>query len=205
MAEKTSDIVRSVTSFVREYVNDRRRVLRRGHRLEARLPFIISLLGTEQETAEKSPPDAPALVGHTRDLSETGLTLLLPSVRIGGAYLTDRENYLGIKLQLPSGTAAMLTVPARFEQLTRKEVECSFLLGVRIIKMRNDERARYTAYLDTLESKERRTPERRRVPAPSLIGSNSTTQIGTWENLTPASVSTAFEKFLCEQTHPRKS
>ena len=203
MGEKKSDIIRSVTTSLREYVNDRRRVLRRGTRFEVRLPFIVSPLGTEKDYAE-SPPDAPALVGHTRDLSETGLTLLLPSVRIGSVYLTDRENYLGIRLELPGGPTAMLTAPVRFEQLTQKDVGCGYLLGVRIIKMPGDERERYGAYLSSLENDRRRVRERRQGHTAHHITQNSTTQVGAWDNLTPSSVSTAFEKFLRDQRHPHK-
>lgn len=196
--------MRSVTAFLRKYVNDRRRALRRGARFEASLPFIVSPLAIEEDSAQCPPADAPALVGHTRDISDSGLTLLLPSVRVGSVYLTDRENYLGIKLELPSGPAAMLTVPARFEQLSQKEDGCGYLLGVRIIKMEAGERDRYIAYLSALESNESRTRERRQARSATLIGTNSTAQVGAWENLTPASVSMAFEKFLREQTQPRK-
>jgi hypothetical protein len=197
-------LVRSVTAFLREYVNDRRRVLRRGSRYGARLPFIISLLGVEPDSAE-SRPGAPALVGQTRDLSESGMTLLLPSVRVGGSYLTDGENYLGIQLELPSGRVAMLALSVRFEQLPEKEDGCGYLLGVRIIKMQEGERELYTTFLNTLRSTERRARERRRAQSTSLAGQHGTAQGSTWENLTPTSISMAFEKFLREQTHLRKS
>lgn len=187
-----------MTMRLRRYMTERRRALRRGARFEARLPFIITLLGTAKDPAA-SLPDALALVGHTRDLSETGLTLLLPSVRIGDAYLTDGGSYLGVKLQLPSGPVAMLTVSVRFEQLPQKEDECGYLLAVRIIKMQDGERERYLAYLSSSESKESRTRDRRQAQsAASITGLNSKAQAGTWDALTPASVSKAFEQFLRE-------
>ena len=207
MAEKRSDLVRSVTSFLREYINDRRRALRRGPRLEASLPFIISPLGMATDASAESLSNVPALIGHTRDLSETGLTLLLPSVRIGSLYLTDREYFLGIKLELPGGPAAMLTAPTRFEQLPQKEDGCRYLLGVRIIKMQHGERHRYNAYLSTLESNERRArvPRRQAYAPASLMGPNRTAHASAFETLTPTSVSMAFENFLRDRRHPHKS
>jgi hypothetical protein len=197
MAEKTSELIRSVTTRLRQYVNDRRLALRREARSEARLPFIITLLVTGKG-AKKSLPDALAIVGHTRDLSETGLTLLLPSVRIGDLYLTDMEIRLEVKLELPDDPVKMLTASVRFEQLTGKEVGYGYLLAVRIVEMQNDERGRYLAYLNTVRSKGRLVGERRQVQTGDLTGPNSKTQSGTWEALTPASVSSAFERFLRE-------
>jgi hypothetical protein len=85
-----SGFIRSVTTRLRKYVSDRRKVLRRGSRYEARLPFIITPLGAAKPSRKRL-PTAPALIGHTRDLSETSMTLLLPSVRVGNVYLTDGE------------------------------------------------------------------------------------------------------------------
>jgi hypothetical protein len=101
---------------------------------------------------------------------------------------------------------ALLAMPARFEQLSEKEDGFGYLLGVRIIKREDGERDRYAAYLGTLESQQRRTPERRQTQtATALAGPNNMAQMGAWENLTPAAVGTAFEKFLREKTRSRKS
>ncbi|MDT4955400.1 MAG: hypothetical protein QOJ02_3538 [Acidobacteriota bacterium] len=195
MAEKTSELIRSVTKRLRKYVNDRRRALRRDARSEARLPFIITLRVPGKSAVAKSLADAPAIVGHTRDMSASGLTLLLPSVRIGDLYLTDVESRLEVKLALPDGPLKILTASVRFEQLKGKEAGCSYLLAVRIVEMQNDARDRYIAYLKTIRSKGRRARERRQAQAGALTGPNSKAQSGTWEALTPASVSSAFEQF----------
>lgn len=192
MTGKVSNLIRSIAARIHRNVNDRRKTLRRGTRLEARLPLIITPLGIGESSPEYL-SDATALVGFTHDLGETGLTLLLPSVRVRDIYLTDMERYLGVRLELPDGPLAMLTVSVRFEQLSRKEAGCSFLLAVRIIRMQNGERDRYISYLRTIESKER-IRDRRQAPA-AHIGSTSAAQAVTWEALTPASLSKAFEQF----------
>ena len=195
-----TDLLRSFTTLLRQYANDRRQTLRRGARFEARLPLAVSLLDTN--TVE-SRPNMMAIEGYTRDLSETGLTLLLPSVRIKGNYLTDRERYLGVRLELPGGQVPMLAVSVRFEQLSKKEAECAYLLGVRIVKMENSERDRYTTYLRSLKSKEERRV-RLQSQTSTAIPVGQSNPLNTWEDLTPTSIVKAFEKFLGEQTEPRK-
>lgn len=195
MAGRNSDLIRFATARLRRFVNQRR--LPKGEASsEARLPFIITPLDPKKASLKKL-PDAPALVGYTRELSKRGLTLLLPSVRLGDVYLTAGERYLGVKLQLPDGPVAMLTVSDWFEQLAEKVAECSYLLDVRIVKMQKAERERYLAYLSAVKSKSKRRRERREGhTAPSLNGSHSATQVGRADALTPASVNQAFEQFF---------
>ena len=132
MAEKGHGLISSITARLRNYLKGRRGLLRRGERYDARLPFVITLLGTDRVSA-RFLRDVPALVGYTRDMSETGLTLLLPSVRAGDAYLTNVGSSLELKLDLPGGAVTMLTTSVRFEQLSRKEAGCGYLLAVSIV------------------------------------------------------------------------
>ena len=191
----SSGFIRSFTTRLRRLVSDRRKSLRRGSRYEARLPFAISLVG-DARLSRKRVSNAPSLIGHTRDLSETSMTLLLPSVRIGNAYLTDGESCLEVRLELPGGSVSMLTYCVRFEQLPRKDAGCGYLLAVRIVVVEDDARSRYLAYLKTIEKNGRRTRERRQALAPTPTPTQTTTQTGTWDALTPASINSAFEQFL---------
>jgi hypothetical protein len=196
MAGKTSNLTQSLAARLRRFLNRRRHVLRLGVRFETRLPFLVTLLGTDQGSA-KGLAHAPALLGFTRDLSETGLTLMLPSVRIGSAYLTDAESYLEVKLELPGGAVTIRTASVRFEQLPRMEAGCSYLLAVRIINMQNDDRDRYVAYLKSFGSKKSGISEHRKAVG-ALNGVGHTGPTGKWETLTPASVDQAFEQFVRE-------
>ena len=196
MAGKTSNLIKSLVARLHKFLKRRRRVLRLGARFDARLPFLITLLATDKGSAKNLPRD-PALVGFTRDLSETGLTLMLPSMRIGDAYLTDVESYLEVKLELPGGAVSIRTASVRFEQLRRREAGCSYLLAVRIINMQNEDRDRYVAYLKTIGSKQKGTHEQRKAQGASG-SSNNPAPSAKWETLTPASVDQAFEQFVQE-------
>jgi hypothetical protein len=81
------------------------------------------------------------------------LTLVVPSIRVGGDYLTLEENRLKIVLALPSGPVELLCSPVRFEQLAGDE---GYLVGVRILEMSDDERRLYAEHLRTLTPADRR-------------------------------------------------
>lgn len=201
MTGRTSDIIRFATARLRRYAS-KRRLLKGEGCAEARLPFIITTVDSERASLKKL-PDAPALVGYTRELSRRGLTLLLPSVRLGNVYLTAGESYLGVKLQLPDGLVTMLTVSDWFEQLAEKEIECSYLLDVRIVKMQKADRERYLAYLSDIKHKSRRKLEGRaaeRHDAATHNGSNGAGPSGKSDALTASSVSQAFEQFLKDKS-----
>ena len=195
-------LLHSLGTRLREYVGDRRRALRRAARVTARLPLAVAPLDDVQDVRDDL-AGMRTLAGCTRDLSGTGLTLLLPAVRVGGRYITDREGYLGVRLDLPDGPLCLLAVPARFEQLDASAEEYSFLLAVRIIKMAESEGARYLAYLSTLASNDRRAAERERAGA--VLNTSAAGQANVWDGMTPVFVAEAFNKFASVNARPRKS
>src|ERR1044072_7842831 len=99
--------LRKITSRLREVFADRRRA--RRHRVS--LPVSVSLLDAEA-SAE------PALVqGRTRDVSEDGLGVTLPSVRVGARSLVGDAVTLPVTLKLPEAYARLYGTPVRHEKL----------------------------------------------------------------------------------------
>src|SRR3712207_624737 len=95
--------LRRIASRLRELVADRRRSPR--HRVS--LPVSVSLLDAEA-SAE------PVLVqGRTRDVSEDGLGVVLPHIRVGGRYLVGDSVTLRITLKLPEAYARLYGTPVR--------------------------------------------------------------------------------------------
>lgn len=194
MAEKSSGLISSVTAHLRRYVKGGGSFLRHGKRYEAHLPFVVALVGAGRRRA-RSLQDA--LVGYTRDLSETGLTLLLPSVRVGDAYLTDAGSRLEVKLELPGGTVKIVAASVRFEQLSSKEAGCSYMVAARIVEMKKEERERYSKYLKSAAGKGNRTRDGHQPQASGARKvQNGNAQLSALDSLTPASVDQAFEQFL---------
>ena len=140
------EVMRAIAARLREFVGNRRRAPR--HR--ARLLFSVSLLDVKATTDKASPPQkrrAPAVEGYTRDLSATGLALIVPAIRVGDRYLSGEGNILSIKLELPAGPVQAQAAPVRYEQLGEENEEKGFLIGAHITEMSESDRARYTEYL----------------------------------------------------------
>ena len=73
------ELIRSVVSRLRIYVNDRRQ----SPRLRIRLLFTVSLRRATNGNGLNKPKKV--LRGHTRDISSNGLALLLPQAHAANA------------------------------------------------------------------------------------------------------------------------
>jgi hypothetical protein len=143
------------STLLREYVTERRSTRRRGVRYAARIPFQVSVTDAKRGGAAGTKP-AASLTGYTRDLGEDDLNLVVPSTRIGGAYITLKDNKLLILLELLSGTVSLIAVPARFEQLDGEGGGEGYLVGVRIEEMNAPDRELYLQHLRTRPQADRR-------------------------------------------------
>ena len=189
------DLIRSFTAHLRELVGNRRRVPRRTARCLARLPFSVSLLETKKSAVDHT-EKVLSVGGRTHDLSETGLTLIVPTVRLGDRYLTDAESNLQITLELPAGPVRMLARSVRFKQFAEEDAETGFLISVCVTGMSDGERARYVEYLQTLVQMERRVRRHRRDrigTAPLMI--KGAGEVRALDSLTPTQVNKRFEDF----------
>jgi hypothetical protein len=117
------ELLRSITSRLRDFVGNRRRAPR--HRVK--LSVFVAVL----DAAPGAPPSA-GLAGYTHDLSDGGLALLLPAVRVGGRYLVGEGVKLRITLKLDGASARLYGTPVRYEQLDGAPPEARYLVGVRL-------------------------------------------------------------------------
>src|SRR3982750_4587589 len=137
------ELMRSIITRLRGVVGNRRR----AKRYRARLPFSVSLLGIKTAAESPIPRRLPQIEGYTRDLSETGLALVVPTIRIGDHYLTGAGRRLLVTLKHPTGPLALQVTPVRYEQLDEDHTERGYLIGVRIEEISDADRARFIAYL----------------------------------------------------------
>lgn len=89
---------------------------------------------------------------RTRDLSESGLGIETPTIRIDGIHAYDSMDMvtptlLDIVLGLPSGTVTVVGETVRYDRLG----DGDYLLGVHIVEMSDADRARYDQFLETLK------------------------------------------------------
>lgn len=135
------ELMRSIVARLHRYIGDRRR----APRVELRLAFSLSLpvVRTHANVERR----APSLAGFTRDVSATGLALILPAIRIGEHYLTGEGRALRIMLEFPTGPLQLDAVPVRYERLDEGDPEKGYLVGVRITEVSDHDRARFIEYL----------------------------------------------------------
>ena len=123
---------------------------RRAPRYDARLSFSVSIVNEGDGDKNTRPPQT--LVGRTRNLSETGFALVVPSLWLGTNKLNEGKSTLRLMLNLPTGTAEVHVVPVRSHQLGEKDTDSGHLIGVKITHMSEDARARLTKFLRGLRS-----------------------------------------------------
>jgi c-di-GMP-binding flagellar brake protein YcgR len=134
-----TEAIRSLATRIGGYFNS----IRSARRHFRRVPLSVSLVG---RTDTGSLRQVPPLSGHTSDISETGLSLVVPSIRIGGYYLTGEGCSLLIKLELPEGEVQMQAVAKRYERI-QEDLETKYVIGARITEISKEHRQRFVSYL----------------------------------------------------------
>ncbi|HVG32020.1 MAG TPA: PilZ domain-containing protein [Pyrinomonadaceae bacterium] len=138
--------------IVRSIIGRFCRIIGKHHharRHELRLPLTLSLhdCRTHRAYAATTSNRAATIAGHTRNISDTGLSLILPSVRFGNRYLMDGDLTLEIELEFPAGPINFQVAPVCYDALDENQMECGYLVGLRITKITDAERQRLSAYL----------------------------------------------------------
>jgi hypothetical protein len=131
---------------MRSLLVERRRFSRRRASFAVNLPVGVSVPNEQLDPEAEEYPNP--IMGRTRDLSETGLSLFLPSLRLGREQISGANFPLRIVLSLPDGIAVVQAVTVHAEETATPE--SGFLIGARIKKMNERDRKRYVALLRTL-------------------------------------------------------
>ena len=135
------ELIRSVVSRVRVYFKDRRQ----APRLRVRLLFSISV--SRKARANGAAPSDRTLKGHTRDISSSGLAMMLPQVHLEGHHLAADGRELQVVLELPGGAIPLVVLPRRYEKLDEAELGCNYLIGAKIVRMEDKDRNRFEEFI----------------------------------------------------------
>ena len=132
--------LRSIASRLRQLVADRRRAPRH----KVRLPALVSLF-------DASGAQPANVSGHTHDVSEDGLAVVLPSIRIGDRYLVGDAVTLRVTLRLPDKNVRLYGTPVRYERLEEGQPDAGFVIGIRLTETDERDRALLADYQKTLK------------------------------------------------------
>lgn len=139
-----AEFTRTIVSRLRQYVGDRRHSTRRRVRLNLSLslaPATKNLNGTRRISS---------LEGYTVDVSANGLALIVPQITLGEHHLVGENRSLNLKVELPGGPVEIEASPVRYQRLEENHAETGYLIAVKIVRMPDDDRARFSAYVATL-------------------------------------------------------
>ena len=129
--------------------DNRRQCPRHQARHEICLTASLSLLDAEVE-ATQGVEKPLTLFGSTYDLSEEGVSLVIPLLPIDESYCGVEGRRLPITLYLPTGMVKMQVAPVRCFPINEEEPEKGFFMAAQITKMDEAERACLVKYLNTI-------------------------------------------------------
>jgi hypothetical protein len=91
------------------------------------------------------------LAGRLENISETGLAMVVPSIRLGDYYLAGADHTLNVALELASGPVQLNAAPVRYERIEKDDgASVGYLIGAQIKEISDSDRKRLNAYLRTL-------------------------------------------------------
>jgi hypothetical protein len=88
---------------------------------------------------------------RTRDLSESGIGLVVTSIYLGYACVLDEGRTLELSIELPATTIRMTATTAHYLR-TGGEEDGSYVVGLRIMAISENDRAAFLSYLEALAS-----------------------------------------------------
>ena len=125
--------------------NERRHTHRFKAACEAELTATLTLLDTDAH----SHGEALVFLGRTKDLSASGLSLVLPSTPIDERYCGESATPLQLSLHLPAGPVNLEVSPVRCEPLNNEDTALGYLIGAQILSI-DDNRDEYDKYLKAI-------------------------------------------------------
>jgi hypothetical protein len=131
-----------------EFNIERRAAPRRNIKLEFRVLLVATKMSAEGE--EQTLP----LIGYTRDISQSGLALLVSAKSMGVLYSLGQDYQLQLILTLPTGPIELEVTPVRYKHINEGKAGSFILIGAQITRISGQDRIRFVEYLDSFEQPE---------------------------------------------------
>ena len=90
---------------------------------------------------------AACIWGETVDISRTGISFLVPAIRVNEKYLVGHERDLNIEIDLPTGKVYMRVLGKRYEKVGVHISTERFLVGAHIVSLNGPDRENYETFL----------------------------------------------------------
>lgn len=143
-----SDYVRSKEKKLSYPDTDHRDSPRRQARHEICLEANLSLFDAEAKPGQGT-EELLTIFGNTYDVSETGVSFVVPLVPIDENYCRQEAPPLPLLLYLPTGPVNMRIAPVRCHPLDERKPEAGFFMGAEITAIEDSGRERFNKFLHT--------------------------------------------------------
>lgn len=115
-------------------------------------PLSITFEPNNQTGGLRVPLENLSLKGVSRDLSESGIAFVVPSIRVKENYLVGANNPLRAELDLPNGKVEMIVLGQRYEQIVDEHSTIvKYLVGAKILQMTDGNREIYRYFMSNIE------------------------------------------------------
>jgi hypothetical protein len=111
-------------------------------RIKLCVPITISL-----DSEKKANAKTIYAKGETKDLSKSGIALIIPAIRLCEKYLVGEDRTIYAQIDLPNGRIKAELIGCRYEQLGIHDSVATYLIGARIVSMSQNDRMLYEEYL----------------------------------------------------------
>lgn len=117
-------------------------------RHDGEFPISIAFEPNHKTGRLSAPLENLSVKGVSRDLSESGIAFVVPSIRLKENYLVGENSTLCADLDLPNGRIRMIVAGQRYEQLSDEHTSTTkYLIGARIVSMTDADREIYEYFL----------------------------------------------------------
>ncbi|MBK7394312.1 MAG: PilZ domain-containing protein [Chloracidobacterium sp.] len=136
--------------MIRELINKFNRSLsgkmissRKGHQAPIKIWFDPDIKTERALEAAR----AACVLGHTVDISRTGIAFLVPSIRVKEKYLVGHERMLNVEIDLPSGKINMRVMGKRYEMVGEHSTTERFHVGAHIVEVAGESKENFNSFL----------------------------------------------------------
>ncbi|MFN2516499.1 MAG: response regulator [Pyrinomonadaceae bacterium] len=130
-------------------VIERRRAVRYNVERAARLLFTTA---PSDVSADQRAQPTPSIVGHTRDISATGLSLIVPGVHENDLKFFGQRGTVRIILSLPTTMIDIELEPIRYEWLFAQGEKRGYVVGASITNISDGDREQLSDYLGVVRN-----------------------------------------------------
>lgn len=136
-------MLRELISKINRSMSERLVAPRRKHSALVKLWFDAD---SKTERAQEA-ARAACIIGETIDLSRTGISFLVPSIRTKEKYLVGQERNVNVEIDLPTGKVYMKVLGKRYKKVGIHISTERFLVGAAISSLSGIDKDNFEAFL----------------------------------------------------------